>query len=90
MMTRDKVIDLYFMEARAKVLDVAAFLDRVERAPGEDDFRVKALRRALAGLSGGSADRAKRVLLGLSDPTTEPVAAATGKGASGAWPGSAA
>lgn len=89
MMTREKVIDLYFMEARAKLIDLAAFLDRVDRAPGEDDFRVKALRKAMGELSGGS-DRAKRVLLSLSDPSTEPAARAAGKGASGAWNGARA
>ena len=88
-MTREKVVDLYFMEARAKLIDVAAFLDRVERAPGEDDFRVTALRKALAELSRGK-DRAKRVLLSLSDLTTEPAAKAAGKGASGAWNGATA
>ena len=90
MTTREKVIDLYFMEARAKVIDLAAFLDRVDRAPGTDDFRVKSLRRALAELSSEGADRATRVLLTLSDPTTDPAATASGKGAAGAWPGAAA
>lgn len=89
-MTREKVIDLYFMEARAKLIDLAAFFDRVERASGEDDFRVTALRQALADLSSGNVGRAKRALVGLSDPTTEPAPAATGKGASGAWLGSGA
>jgi hypothetical protein len=87
MMTRERVMELYFMEARAKVIDVAAFLDRVERAEGQDDFRLTALRQALGELASGGADRAKRVLLTLSDPTTEPAAAASGKGAAGAWPG---
>jgi hypothetical protein len=90
MTTREKVIDLYFMEARAKVIDLAAFLDRVDRAPGVDDFRVKSLRRALAELSSEQADRARRVLLTLSDPTSDPAATAPGKGASGAWPGATA
>jgi hypothetical protein len=90
MMTREKVIDIYFMEARAKLIDLAAFLDRVDRAPGEDDFRLKMLRQALEELSGKEVGRARRVLRSLSDPTTEPVAAAAGKGASGAWNGNAA
>jgi hypothetical protein len=86
-MKREQVIDLYFMEARAKLIDLAAFLDRVERASGKDDFRMAAFRQALQELSVGQPDRAKRVLLNLSDPTTEPLAAATTKGAAGAWPG---
>src|SRR5262245_29267097 len=46
-MTRQQVLDLYFMEARAKLIDIAAFLDRVDCAQGEADFRLKAFRKAL-------------------------------------------
>ena len=87
-MKREQVVDLYFMEARAKLIDLAAFLDRVDRAPGLDDFRMAAFRQALQELPAGNPDRAKRVVLGLSDPTTAPLAAAMTKGACGAWPGS--
>lgn len=83
---KQKVLDLYFMEARAKLIDVAAFLDRVDRGEGPEDFRVKAFRRALTELQSPAPDRAKRVLLSLSDPTTEPIANATTKAATGAWP----
>ena len=74
------------MDARAKVIDLAAFMDRVERADGDEDFRMKAFREALKELEKGNADRAKRVLLSLSDPTSEPIAAAATKAATGAWP----
>jgi len=86
-MTRDRVLDLYFMEARSKLIDLAAFLDRIDRAKGEDDFRIKALRKALKELDHAKPERAKRVLLSLSDPTTEPLPAAATKAAAGAWPG---
>ena len=89
-MTKQAVLDLYFMEARARLIDLAAFLDRVERAPGEADFRLGALRAALEEMArrpDGAAERAKGVLLALSDPTTEPLLAATTKSAAGAWPG---
>jgi hypothetical protein len=86
-MTRQQVLDLYFMEARSKVLDLAAFLDRVDRAEGAADFRLEALRRALRCLEGSEPARAKAVLLSLSDPTSQPIAAATTKAACGAWPG---
>jgi hypothetical protein len=39
-MTRDEALNLYFLDARSKLIDLAAFLDRVERCPGEDDFRL--------------------------------------------------
>ena len=86
-MTREQVLDLYFMEARAKVIDLAAFFDRVERATGAEDFRLTALRGALKELEKMEPHAAKRVLLSLSDPTTEPIPAATTKAAAGAWPG---
>jgi hypothetical protein len=86
-MTRQQILDLYFLEARSKVIDVAAFLDRVERAGGTDDFRMKALRRAVAGLSGKKKQKAKNALLAFSDLTTKPIPVATTKAACGAFPG---
>lgn len=86
-MSREQVLELYFMEARSKLVDLAAFLDRVERAEGADDYRMAAFRQAVQELQSVQADRAKRVLLALSDPTREPLAAATTKAATGAWPG---
>jgi hypothetical protein len=86
-MTRQQMLDLYFMEARCKLIDLAAFIDRVERSDGAEDFRMAAFRTALAELSNGETHKAKRVLMSLSDPTTEPIEAATTKAATGAWPG---
>ena len=86
-MTRQQVLDLYFLDARHKLIEVAAFLDRVERAGGRDDFRMKAFRAALGKLNGKRKEKARRVLLAFSDPTTKPIARAAGKGAVGAWPG---
>lgn len=83
-------VEMGFMDARAKVIDVAAFLDRVQRAGQEDDHRVRELKKVLSELSGDEPNRAKRVLLGLSDPTDEPIPAAPGKGAAGAWDGPSA
>lgn len=85
-MTRQQVLDLYFMENRAKLIDLAAFLDRVDRASGDADFRLDAFRQALTHLAGPEPQRARRVLLALSDPTPDPVAQAPGKGAVGAYP----
>ena len=89
-----EVIDLYFLEHRAKLIDIAAFCDRVDRAAKgmagkSEDFRMAKFREALAALSDGRGQRARRVLETFSDPTMEPiVSAADMKGASGAWPGS--
>ena len=88
---RKKVIDLYFMEHRAKLLDIAAFLDRIERAQADkpvEDFRISALKDAIAILTDGKSERARRILELLSDHTEQPLESAAGmKGASGAWPG---
>ncbi|MBI3849031.1 MAG: hypothetical protein HY298_01890 [Verrucomicrobia bacterium] len=86
-MTRQQILDLYFMDARHKLIDLAAFMDRVERAEGDDDFRFKAFREALKELGQNNHEKAKQVLLTFSDPTTKPIAAAASKGAVGAWPG---
>jgi hypothetical protein len=85
-MTRQQILDLYFMDARSKLIDLAAFLDRVDRAEGEPDFRLKAFRNALGQLDRKDPQRAKGVLLALSDPTSKPIAKATTKAACGAWP----
>jgi hypothetical protein len=84
-MDRTRITDLYFAEARSKLIDLAAFLDRIDRSQGEDDFRLKALRAALQELATPGPDKAKTILLMLSDPTKEPVAEAGTKSASGAW-----
>jgi len=86
-MTRQQVLDLYFLDARHKLIEIAAFLDRVERARGKDDFRLKAFRQAVRHLNGTKRPRAKNILLVFSDPTTKPIAVATTKAACGAWPG---
>ncbi len=45
-MTRQQILDLYFIDARCKLIELAAFLDRVERSEGEADFRLPAFRAA--------------------------------------------
>jgi hypothetical protein len=85
-MDRRELLDLYFVDARARLIDIAAFLDRLERADGGEDFRAEAFRRALKELEKPGADRARRVLMALSDATTEPIAKAPGKSACGAYP----
>ena len=90
-MTRAQVIDRYFLEHRAKLLDIAAFLDRVDRAGSDDadeDYRIAAMRQAIKALLERGPDRARRVQHAFSDPTADPIASAAGlKGAAGAWPG---
>jgi hypothetical protein len=88
-LSRAAVIDAYFIEHRGKLLDLAAFLDRVDRAgtPARaEDFRLDAFRRAVALLTDGKPERSRRILELLSDPSLEPIPAAGVKGAIGAYP----
>ncbi len=86
-MNRQQILDLYFMDARSKLIDLAAFLDRVDRGDGDADFRLKAFLNALKIVASSQPEKAKAVLMSLSDPTGEPIPKAPGKGATGAWPG---
>jgi hypothetical protein len=63
-----KALDNYFLEARSKLLDLAAILDRIGRgrdAAGTDnDPRLEKIRKALEILhdrSGGRAERIQRI-----------------------------
>ena len=79
------IVDHGFIPVRAKLIEVAAFLDRVERHKVAGDFRCAALRDAAELLVDGKPERARRILEKLSDPTTEPEAVSSGKAALGAW-----
>ncbi len=86
-LTASDVVDEYFLEHRAKVLDIAAFLDRLDRAadaPQPLDHRVVALLDTIAMLHDGNGDRAKRIQERLSDLSTTPIDAAPMQGALGA------
>lgn len=75
------------MEHRAKLVDIAAYLDRIDRGQGDvpDDFRDIAFRKAVGILTDGDTHRARRILELLSDHSTEIPQSAEGmKGASGA------
>lgn len=88
-LTRELVADLYFIEHRAKLLDLASFLDRAERAPSSGvgrDVRYEVFERALRVLTDGQPERARRALEIMSDPTDVPIEKAGVKGAIGVWP----
>jgi hypothetical protein len=86
-MNRRQLLDLYFLEARSRLIDLAAFFDRIARAEGEADFRLTALKQALEEMRSAESSRAERVLVSLSDPTNEPIPVASTKAACGAWAG---
>ena len=85
-----EVVDRWFLENRARLLEVAAFLDRVDRADdaeaGRRDYRYRALLRVIGILAAGRAGRTVACHEALSDPSDEPIASAAGLGgATGAW-----
>ena len=87
-LTQRELIDEYFMEHRVKVLDLAAFLDRLERArelDAEDDFRLRSVREALAVLADGDGNRVQRVQMIFSDPRSELLEELDTKSAKGAY-----
>lgn len=92
-MNSQKCLDDYFLEHRAKLLDIAAFLDRIERSSGFSsdnlDFRHQAFLQALRQLAdhpiGQRSDRTEMVHLAFSDMSALPLESASGlKGAYGA------
>ena len=71
MPSKKDILDLQFIDARHKLIDVAAFLDRIDRHPGDDDYRIAALKAALPLLLEERPDRARAVLEAFSDHTTD-------------------
>lgn len=68
----EELLERDFLEQRARLLEVAAFLDRLDRAPAlpgfRDDFRYRALLDMLRVIGAGEPQRTARILTLLSDP----------------------
>lgn len=64
-LTAPQALDAYFLEARARLLELAATLDRVARLPGAEDAaadaRLAKIRQALLVLLNEPARRAEAV-----------------------------
>ncbi len=84
MPSKKELLDLQFIDARHKLIDLAAFLDRIDRHQGEDDYRFAALKDALPILLSDRPDRARAVLESFSDHTSELSDSAPFQGAFGA------
>jgi len=83
-----ELVDEYFIENRTRLLEIAAFLDRLDRvesAGGAPDFRMKAFGEALEILSGPSTARVTEIQMLLSDPVTKPLEELDRKSALGAY-----
>jgi len=80
---KKNITDLYYMDARSKLIDIAAFMDRVERFGETDDYRYREFVRVLDALR--SPNRAETVLTELSDPSQAPLEKAGASPAAGAY-----
>ena len=64
-MSAREVLDAYFLETRAKLIEIAANLDRVERSPGfsevRDDSRLRFVQDALKILQSPEPNRAELI-----------------------------
>ncbi|MBI3838724.1 MAG: hypothetical protein HY288_12425 [Planctomycetia bacterium] len=65
-----EVLNREFLEIRARLLQIAASLDRMDRAAGtvRSDGRLQQIQRALAILQGSAADRVEQIQLVFSRP----------------------
>ena len=63
--TAEQILEQEFLLARAKILELAATLDRIDRAGGNVDQQrqMQLLRRGFEILSGGESERAEQVQL---------------------------
>ena len=86
-----EMLDLYFIENRAKLLDIASFFDRIDRyhgsAQAKGDFRYVSLMQALKVVIAADNNRTKAAQMIFSDKSTEPIESAVGLVAVGAWEG---
>ncbi|MBK1835654.1 hypothetical protein [Roseibacillus ishigakijimensis] len=78
-MTKAEIQDLYFMDSRAKLIDIASFLDRLDRMEGEADFRHPAFLGAMEAMKNPPEGRTRvqAVLEALSDHSEEPAESAS-------------
>lgn len=82
--SKEAVLDADFALARASILEVAAFLDRVERGAGEADYRYEAIKKILPILQTEGSNHVREILEILSYTDTEVPETAKTKTASGA------
>lgn len=90
-MQAKQALETYFIDNRARLLEIASFLDRIDRyrdsGAAKADFRYKAFIKALKLVTESAKDRTQNIQLLFSDLSTEPVETAVGLKAVGASEG---
>lgn len=66
------LLDREYLQIRCRILDIAASLDRIDRADGSESLRseprLELVSQAIAKLTDGKVDRAERIQQVFSDP----------------------
>ena len=86
-LTGSEIVDEYFIENRTRLLEIAAFMDRLDRADTQHaagDFRMQVFQEAVGALA-IPGDRLMRIQMLLSDPTVDPLERLDRKSALGAY-----
>ena len=90
-MPAKQALETYFIENRARLLDIASFLDRIDRygdsMAAKEDFRYRSFINALKLVAESGKDRTHNIQLLFSDLSAEPIESAEGLKAYGAWQG---
>ena len=69
-MSAPQILEREFLEIRAKLLELAAALDRLDRAEGSvrDDSRIESIQRSIEVLARDKDERAEQIQLVFSLP----------------------
>ena len=90
-MSAKEVLETYYLDNRARLLEIASFLDRIDRCEDSlsamEDFRYKSFIKGLQLILESGKDRTKKLQLFLSDRSSHPIDSAAGLKAYGAWEG---
>lgn len=90
-MSAKEILETYFLDNRARLLEIASFIDRIDRyrdsETAKDDFRYKSFVKALKIIIDTKEERTKNVQLLFSDLSAEPIESVVDPKAYGAWEG---
>ncbi len=90
-MSAKEILETYFLDNRARLLEIASFFDRIDRCrdseTAKDDFRYKSFVKALKIIIDTEEERTKNVQMLFSDLSAEPIESVVDPKAYGAWEG---